>query len=138
VALLGAQEGELHQQHDQADSSSNKPLHYSASVAHTAIQSSTCLGLGIIRSIDSSTSSYQILSPLPPDHLERVNALQKGEIELPTVLMVDYTDGDQDEGVCGTEWTRVPYLERRGDTLQSVGSGRRRVRRNVMRRSQMH
>ena len=134
VALIEIQEEEGHSKEQLGHA-----LRYAPGEGAATPASSTCLGLGIIRSIDSSSSTFHILSPLPASSLDRVNALQKGEIELPTVLMVDYaTPADQEDGVCGIEWSRVPYLEKRGDALQGVGSGRRRVRRNVMRRSQMH
>lgn len=100
--------------------------------------SSRALGLGIIRSIDNSSQNFHILTPLPPSVLERVNAITKGDIELPTVLMVDYTGGEgaDENGLLGVEWKRVPYLEHGENINAGVGHGRRRVRRNVMRRSQ--
>lgn len=97
----------------------------------------TCLGLGVIRAIDKSASTFHILSNLPNELLDRVNSISKGDIELPTALMIDYINApDDQEGVCGVPWKDVPYLESREDQQAGVGYSKRRIRRNVMRRSQ--
>jgi len=96
----------------------------------------SCLGLGIIRAIDKSASAFHMLSNLPSDALDKVNAISKGDLELPTVLMIDYINApDDQDGVCGVPWKDVPYLESREDQQAGVGYTKRRIRRNVMRRS---
>ncbi|KAK9897342.1 hypothetical protein P389DRAFT_55928 [Cystobasidium minutum MCA 4210] len=96
------------------------------------------VGLGIIRSIDVQTQSFHVLTPVPHRSLEQVNAITKGDIELPTVMMVNYSAGEgvDEVGLLGTEWKRVPYLEYGENHNAGVGHGKRRIRRNVMRRSQ--
>jgi polynucleotide 5'-hydroxyl-kinase GRC3/NOL9 len=99
---------------------------------------SQTLGLGLIRSIDVKAQSFHVITPLPTSTLQRVNAITKGDIEVPTVLMVDHTadTNADDTGVAGVEWKKVPYLQSSESVNAGVGHGRRKVRRNVMRRSQ--
>lgn len=92
-------------------------------------------GLGIVRSIDPTTSSLHLITPVQAHHLNHEPlVLVKGTIEIPIPLMLDYTasDTDQARGICGSEWKGVPYLS---VDAAEVG-GRRRVRRNLMRRGQ--
>jgi polynucleotide 5'-kinase involved in rRNA processing len=49
-----------------------------------------CLGLGIIRGIDTQSECFYILTPLPADMLTGVNLLIRGTLELPTAL---YSNG---------------------------------------------
>uniref|UniRef100_A0A7S2RSR7 NOL9 C-terminal domain-containing protein n=1 Tax=Eucampia antarctica TaxID=49252 RepID=A0A7S2RSR7_9STRA len=43
-----------------------------------------CIGLGIVRSIDLQQRIFYILTPIPPNQLQRVNILVGGQIQLPT------------------------------------------------------
>lgn len=104
--------------------------------------SNSCLGLAIVRSIDTASKSFHILSPLPSSTLGAVTGIQKGEIDIPTVLLTDYADaaktGPGADNLFGVDWKNVPYLEGRDIAQQGAGIGnaRRRIRRNVMRRGQ--
>ena len=120
-----------------APATSAGQLRYDPNAPPTSAQGTLCLGLGVVRAIDTANASFHLLTPLPATLFGRVNVLQKGEIELPTVLMVDYAaEHDGPEGaICGVEYAQVPYLESTGYG-NGVGSKKRRVRRNVMRRSQ--
>lgn len=92
-------------------------------------------GLAILRSIDPATSTLHLLTPLAARHLGgEPLVLVKGSIDLPIPLMLDHTasEGNQMRGLCGSDWKDVPYLSL---DAAEVG-GRRRVRRNLMRRSQ--
>jgi len=97
---------------------------------------SSCCGLALIRSISdsSSSSTLQIITPLPPDLLFPARVLVKGELELPIWGMLDFQTMDSGD-VAGIERDKVPYL--RWGKSEGVGGDRRRVRRNLMRRSQM-
>ena len=132
IALLDAERGE-----DELDSKAETDqakIAYDPSRGAEAL-SGTCLGLAVIRSIDSAARQFHILSPLPPQVLARTTVMHKGDIELPTVLLLDYAnDSPSEEGLCGIEWRHVPYLEGRDEVQPGVGAARRRVRRNVMRR----
>ncbi|KAK4703113.1 polynucleotide 5'-hydroxyl-kinase GRC3/NOL9, partial [Phenoliferia sp. Uapishka_3] len=95
---------------------------------------SSCLGLALIRSIDPATRTLHLLSPVPADVLaEGPISLVKGALEIPVCLVLDFlaTDGDRERGLCGVEWKDVPYFGGEGE-----GAGRRKVRRNLMRRGQ--
>ncbi|KAI5475995.1 AAA family ATPase Grc3 [Pseudohyphozyma bogoriensis] len=94
---------------------------------------SRTLGLGVIHSIDPSTRTLNILTPVSASELGDPVALVKGAIELPLSLMLDFTANEEEaeKGIAGVEWKDVPYLGVEGD----VG-GRRKVRRNLMRRAQ--
>lgn len=101
----------------------------------------TTLGLALVRAVDLEAASFHVLTPLPTSILARCTGMIKGDVEIPTVLMIDYADNasGQEGGdrLCGVEWSRVPYLEATTGESTAVGARRRRVRRNVMRRSQM-
>lgn len=103
-------------------------------------------GLGLVRSIDPTAHALHILTPVPLSRIalethDGLVLLHKssdgGGVELPLPLMLDHTatEAEAAKGVCGTEWKDVPYLSVGGDGGQG-GSGRRRVRRNLMRRAQ--
>lgn len=108
--------------------------------------STNCLGLGIIRSIDPSTTSLHLLTPIPSPSSSSSNSsgliLIKGSLELPIPLMMDLPSNiigsntssigePSGGGICGVEWKDVPFLTVEGSEL-----GRNKVRRNLMRRGQ--
>ncbi|KAF8654881.1 hypothetical protein AX16_003342 [Volvariella volvacea WC 439] len=100
---------------------------------------SQCRGLALIRSLDPGVDSrMHLLTPLPLRFLADARVVVKGELELPIWGMVDYRNGYSapDTGGAATNGKEnVPYLQwAKGE---GVGSQRRRVRRNLMRRSQM-
>lgn len=87
-------------------------------------------GLALVRSIDSTSHTLHLLTPVP---FSGPVSLLKGSIDLPLPLLLDFTASEEEQakGVCGTEWREVPYLSKvEGE------EGRRKVRRNVMRRGQ--
>ncbi|PFX29470.1 Polynucleotide 5'-hydroxyl-kinase NOL9 [Stylophora pistillata] len=47
-----------------------------------------CIGLGIVRNIDPGRKLLHVLTPLTLDRLQQVNALLKGNIEIPAVIML--------------------------------------------------
>ncbi|KAM0746371.1 hypothetical protein T439DRAFT_350618 [Meredithblackwellia eburnea MCA 4105] len=97
--------------------------------------SSRSLGLALIRAIDPSSHSLLLLTPVPPTVLdEEPVSLVMGSIEIPMCLTFDFkaNDFDREKGLCGVEWKDVPYIAAGGEG----GTGRRKVRRNLMRRSQ--
>ncbi|ORZ19859.1 hypothetical protein BCR42DRAFT_225280 [Absidia repens] len=93
----------------------------------------TCYGLGIIRAIDPEQHRIHLLTPLPLDHLCHVNALVKGDLDIPVHIMLDQYVGARNQN-CGVPWRQVPYLSH--DVIDSIGSSAPKLRRNVMRRSQ--
>lgn len=101
---------------------------------------SSCVGLGLIRSVDldslgslSPSSRLQLLTPVPPETLCNLppRVLVKGDMEIPVWGMLDFRS---DDGVAGVERGKVPFL--RWGRIEGMGSERRRVRRNLMRRGQ--
>ncbi|KAI6099090.1 hypothetical protein F5141DRAFT_1219281 [Pisolithus sp. B1] len=112
-------------------------------VPHPSI--SNCLGLALIRGVfsssgpsptpsQSSLTHLHILTPLPPSILGHARVLIKGEFELPVWGMLDFRDGEEG-GIASVERERVPYLQ--WGKSEGLGSQRRRVRRNLMRKAQM-
>ena len=99
--------------------------------------SSSCFGLALIRGVSPSPSStslsLHILTPLPPPILSHTRVLIKGELELPVWGMLDFREDEG--GVAGVEKGQVPYLQ--WGKGEGLGSERRRVRRNLMRKAQM-
>jgi polynucleotide 5'-hydroxyl-kinase GRC3/NOL9 len=113
--------------------------------------SSTCVGLVLIRAVaphlvdceppfPSSSSPAKpllhVLTPLPPALLSGARVFVKGEMELPIWGMLDFRSSNEGD-VAGVERVKVPYLQwgRGGEGV--AGAEKRRVRRNLMRRSQM-
>ncbi|KAF9652762.1 hypothetical protein BDM02DRAFT_3183440 [Thelephora ganbajun] len=93
--------------------------------------SSNCLGLALIRSL--SATRMQMITPVPPALLGRCRILVKGEIEIPIWGMLDFR-AENDDDVAGVEKSKVPYL--RWGKTEGLGGGKRRFRRNLMRKSQ--
>jgi hypothetical protein len=93
----------------------------------------TCYGLGIIRAIDPEQHRFHLLTALPLDQLCHVNALVKGDLDIPVHIMLDQYVGARNQN-CGIPWRQVPYLSH--DVIDSVGSSAPKLRRNLMRRSQ--
>lgn len=106
-------------------------------------RTSNCVGLGLIRGVSTDLLSPEtrydgekaqevlhIITPVPLSVLrdESCRCIVKGDIELPVWGMTDSRDGQM--GLVDD----VPYLQSRRST--AAGSDRRRVRRNIMRKSQ--
>ncbi|UZJ54421.1 hypothetical protein CBS101457_003741 [Exobasidium rhododendri] len=118
-----------------------------------------CVALGIIRSIDMEKGDIHLLCPLSPHHLAACNlpgpgeidlCLVKGTIEVPVWLSLNYqlieasqnnqiepTSAIQLEGMVLSE---VPYLDFEHETenkeIHVIGLGKRRIRRNILRKGQ--
>ncbi|KAF9127477.1 Polynucleotide 5'-hydroxyl-kinase grc3 [Mortierella sp. 14UC] len=71
----------------------------------------TCHGLAIIRSIQPSTRTLHILTPLAPSKLRKCNGIVKGAIHMPIHASLDHNeDNSAVRGVAGVPWKDVPYL----------------------------
>lgn len=98
-----------------------------------------CLGLGVVRGVDMQAGALHLLTPLSAQTLGNASpvALVRGTsgLELPVALAIDHTATSEERalGVAETPWREVPYLSTDGEG--SLASGRRRIRRNVMRRA---
>ncbi|KAM0791030.1 hypothetical protein ACM66B_004327 [Microbotryomycetes sp. NB124-2] len=95
------------------------------------------IGLGVVRAIDSDDKVLHVVCPalnsLGAAGAGKV-ALLKGALELPLALWLDesFDEARDNTGtMCGVEWANVPYLS----TSLEEGAGRRRIRRNLMRRA---
>ncbi|KAI6039252.1 hypothetical protein EDC04DRAFT_3112463 [Pisolithus marmoratus] len=120
-------------------------LPYSPGQPQPHPSTSNCLDLALIRGFFSSSdpsptpshsplTHLHILTPLPPSTLGHARILVKGELELPIWGMLDFREGEEG-GVAGVEREQVPYLQ--WGKGEGLGSERRRVRRNLMRKAQM-
>ncbi|GAA5895521.1 hypothetical protein JCM6882_006276 [Rhodosporidiobolus microsporus] len=138
-----------------SSSPSPRPFPYDPSTSVPSLATcSRALGLALVHSISPSASTLNILTPLPQAVLAEHAPLSivLGALELPTALMLDYSvgvsEGDRAKGVCGTPWgaggrdgkdagAGVPFLVKAEEEV-GVGlvGGKRRVRRNLMRRGQ--
>jgi polynucleotide 5'-hydroxyl-kinase GRC3/NOL9 len=47
-----------------------------------------CVGLGIVRSIDVAAKKYYVLTPVPLDQLKSVNVFLRGNVQLPSEMML--------------------------------------------------
>ena len=91
------------------------------------------MGLAIIRSVDPTSHTFHILTPLPSSALFKTNAIVKGTLELPVWLMLDHTKNSS-LGVCGVQWKRAPYMSI--EAGEGVGNAAQKIRRNIKRRGQ--
>ena len=136
VGLVACDPGADETEHELSEQGATAgELPYTQGQAPPRPSSSSCLGLGLIRGVSFLSSSLylHILTPLPPPILARARVLIKGELELPIWGMLDFRE--EDGGVAGVERGQVPYLQ--WGKGEGVGSERRRVRRNLMRKAQM-
>ena len=101
--------------------------------------SSNCVGLALVRSVRPSSNALHILTPVPPSHLATVRVLVMGEIQLPIWGMLDYRAAEETAGtLAGVGYDKVPFLHwATSGTAAIHGSRKKRVRRNLMRKSQM-
>eukprot|EP01126_Amoeba_proteus_P040038 TRINITY_DN4248_c0_g1_i5.p1 TRINITY_DN4248_c0_g1~~TRINITY_DN4248_c0_g1_i5.p1 ORF type:complete len:276 (-),score=54.43 TRINITY_DN4248_c0_g1_i5:208-1035(-) len=70
-----------------------------------------CMGLGLVKSIDSVAKCFIIVTPVPPSELEFVNTLVMGQIEVPTPMLLKEMSPN------------TPYLS--SDCLSSITAGAR-------------
>lgn len=89
---------------------------------------SSTVGLALIRSLSPESTHLHLLTPIPPAYLMECTTLIKGEMELPIWGMLDHRIDQNGE-------TSVPYLQ--WGKGEGLGSDKRRVRRNLMRKGQM-
>ena len=113
-------------------------------------ESSNCVGIGLIRGVSPPKIDDQgqvktflhMLTPLPHQLLASARVLVKGEMELPVWGMLDFRNFNEGNGVhsgdvAGVVWDKVPFLQWGKAPEGVMGSEKRRVRRNLMRRGQM-
>jgi polynucleotide 5'-hydroxyl-kinase GRC3/NOL9 len=93
--------------------------------------SSTCVGLAFVRAVSSDGSKLQLLTPVPPETLANARVMVMGELQLPVWAWLDFREAERG----ARSGVDVPFL--RWGRSAGAGSERRRVRRNIMRRSQM-
>lgn len=113
---------------------STNSLPYSQGLSVPSPSTSYCVGLGLIRGVDTANHILHVLTPLPSSMVSRCRVLVKGELELPVWGMLDFRDAN---GVAGNKWGNVPYLQMGGGGIGAIGAGRKRVRKNLMRRGQI-
>ncbi|KAG0272786.1 Polynucleotide 5'-hydroxyl-kinase grc3 [Linnemannia exigua] len=71
----------------------------------------TCHGLAIIRSIQPSTRTLHIITPLAPSKLKKCNGIVKGAIHMPIHASLDHNEENSAvRGIAGVPWKDVPYL----------------------------
>lgn len=85
----------------------------------------SCVGLGIIRAVDVATKSFFITTPEPLSKLKNVNVLLKGEMELPSALLLS--------GQIIQE--KTPYLTTSSLAKEGSGSAEMKSRNNIKRKS---
>jgi hypothetical protein len=127
------------------------------------LSGSNCVALAIVRSIDLDKGELHLLSPVSPTQIasclqptpsNKQLYLVKGAIEIPIWLSLNFQliEASQNNHSLsgmgpsaptyleGVPLSDVPYLDFEGDgernEVQIVGLGKRRVRRNILRRSQ--
>ncbi|GAA5964517.1 hypothetical protein JCM21900_000626 [Sporobolomyces salmonicolor] len=111
-------------------STKRSPVPYDPLSPRPSPCTSRAIGLALIRSISPASCSLHLLTPVPPP--SGPVALVKGALELPLPLMLDYgaSEAEREKGIAGVAWREVPFLS----VEEGEYGGRRRVRRNLMRR----
>ncbi|TDL17675.1 hypothetical protein BD410DRAFT_729767 [Rickenella mellea] len=146
VALVQCESGSM-------DGSNGRPkdgwpcIPYDQGSAPPDPQTSSCIGLALIRAVspslvspdDSTTSGnahvLHIVTPVPTSMLATARCMVKGEVELPIWGMLDWREFENGKAKDKERAENVPFLQwSRGE---GVGADRRRVRRNLMRKAQM-
>ncbi|BGP03117.1 Polynucleotide 5'-hydroxyl-kinase grc3 [Rhodotorula toruloides] len=126
----------LVQEASPAASATSRPFPYDPSAPLPFPSTSRALGLAVVHSISPATSTLHLLTPVLASVLASSApiSLVKGSLDLPIALMLDFTanPAEAEQGIAGVEWAEVPYLS----VDAAEGAGRRRVRRNLMRRGQ--
>lgn len=110
--------------------------------AQPSVEEATLLGVALVRAVRTSEDAIalQLVTPLGAEELQRATALvRNGAFELPTCAMLDWRErvpggGVSEDGLAGVRWDDVPFFDAAG--VDAVGSGRRRVRRNIQRKGQ--
>ncbi|KAG9103033.1 Polynucleotide 5'-hydroxyl-kinase grc3 [Ceratobasidium sp. 370] len=90
-------------------------------------QTSRCIGLGFIRGV--SDTKIQLLTPAPVQELRGCRSFVLGELSMPVWAFLDSDRDNHGEN-------ELPYLQWGRSVAESAGGERRRIRRNIMRRSQ--
>lgn len=113
----------------------SRPFPYVPHAPLPSPTSSRAIGLAIVHSVAPAAETLYLLAPVTlglsePGPL----ALVKGALDTPVALMCDFTASvdEADAGLAGVDWAEVPYLS--VETGEAVG--RRRIRRNLMRKGQ--
>lgn len=132
VGLVTCEPGTLDNAIDTTPTSADYCLPYSQGFSAPSPFTSMCHGLALIRSMSPNLPQMHVLTPLPHHLLAKSRVLVKGEMELPIWGMLDFRNED---GVAGVEKGKVPYLQ--WGKGEGIGTERRKIRRNLMRRSQV-
>jgi polynucleotide 5'-hydroxyl-kinase GRC3/NOL9 len=82
-----------------------------------------CIGFAIIKSIDTTNNTINLLSPLPPSELSRVRALVKGELNFPTNIIIE---GDEN-------LEKLPYFSQKRLKMGGFGASSKKSRTNLKR-----
>ncbi|KAF9962214.1 hypothetical protein BGZ72_009292 [Mortierella alpina] len=112
----GVLDGNRQRQSEQADGATpgkTMPLNYFplGQYPPPPPEHTTCHGLAIIRSIQPSTHTLHILTPIPLAKLRKCNGIVKGAIHMPIHASLDHNeDSSKVPGVAGVPWKNVPYL----------------------------
>ncbi|GAA5882812.1 hypothetical protein JCM3774_002922 [Rhodotorula dairenensis] len=112
-----------------------RPFPYAPRAPLPSPTSSRAIGLAIVHSVAPAAETLYLLAPAKSSSSEpEALALVKGALDTPVALMCDFTASadEVDAGLAGVDWAEVPYLS--VETGEAVG--RRRVRRNLMRKGQ--
>jgi polynucleotide 5'-hydroxyl-kinase GRC3/NOL9 len=94
-----------------------------------------CIGLGLIRAVSPDNAMVQLLTPVPSARFGQISTFVKGDLELPLCGSLDWKSSAMtEEGLLGVPWDEVPFLSVKPE--RGVGMGKRKFRRNIMRKNQ--
>jgi polynucleotide 5'-hydroxyl-kinase GRC3/NOL9 len=123
---------------ERLSSQSNLSVPYIQGAGPPDPTTSQCVGYALIRSVRASTKTLHVITPVPADRLRRVRALVMGEIHLPIWGMLDHRVGLEQSSLSSVvDLNSAPFLYWTDMSQNLPGSRILRVRRNLMRKSQI-
>ena len=108
---------------------------YTQGLSAPSPSTSVCRGLALVRALSPTSSHMHMVTPVPPHVLADGRVLVKGELELPIWGLLDFRNEGGEMTTKGVDLQKAPFL--RWGKNEGIGTERRRIRRNLMRKGQM-
>jgi polynucleotide 5'-hydroxyl-kinase GRC3/NOL9 len=127
VGLVATEEDIPSFPHQDDDPSDGVPIPYIQGEDPPTPEYSRCLGLALIRAVDTSSGNFHILTPVEPRLLSSCRVVLKGDLTLPIWGFLRFGEAPAGE---------TPYID--WGTARGVRGGeKKRIRRNLMRKGQV-
>ena len=132
VGLVNCEPGSLD---EDTSMEAESRIPYTQGLSAPSPSTSICRGLALVRALSPTSSHMHMVTPLPPHVLADGRVLVKGELELPIWGLLDFRNEGGEMTTRGVDLQKAPFL--RWGKNEGMGTERRRIRRNLMRKGQM-